>query len=67
MPKELHLSPVRIRAVAKAAVAQLVERCSFNIVAAIYKKVFGECRWNYITFNEEVAGSNPARGVNVPL
>lgn len=67
MPKELHMSLVRIRAVAKAAVAQMVEQCPFNIVAAIYKKVFGECRWNYITSNEEVAGSNPARGVNVPL
>ncbi len=67
MPKELHVSPVRIRAVAKAAVAQWVEQCPFNIVAVIYIKVFGECRWHYITTNEEVAGSNLARGGNMPL
>ncbi|MBI3231376.1 MAG: hypothetical protein HYZ45_14785 [Burkholderiales bacterium] len=27
---------------------------------------FGECLWNYITFNEAVVGSNPTAGKSGP-
>jgi hypothetical protein len=47
-------------------VAQYVEQWKNRLSEPLSRVSFkqninGECRWNYITTNDQVAGSNPAR------